>query len=146
MTGRGTRFVLCAVLAAAVVGVVCGPAGSRVAARPELRVTPPVVEFGAARGGAVRQRTVTITNMSDDPVPLSAGWSTASRLDPGFGFPTGDSCLQHEIEVLEAGQSCSLVFTFSPVADGVAEATFVFSLDGWQSTAASVRLTGRAAP
>ncbi|MFL5963674.1 MAG: choice-of-anchor D domain-containing protein [Gaiellaceae bacterium] len=138
------RVVMCVAIAASLVGAFCEQAGSRVAAgRPTLRVTPSNVEFGTSPTGATKTRTVTITNSSDEPLTLSAGWATDSTLDPGFGFPTGDSCLQQEVEVLQPSQSCTLTFTFTPVSAGVAEATFAFSTDGWQTTEGRVRLKGR---
>jgi hypothetical protein len=146
MEGLGAaRLVACVAIAASCVGAFCDQAGSRAAAgRPPLRVTPSAVEFGASSVGATKSRTVTVTNRSDEPLTLSAGWATDSSLDPGFGFPTGDSCLQHEVEVLQPSQSCTLTFTFVPVAAGVAEATFAFSIDGWQTTEDRIRLKGRA--
>jgi hypothetical protein len=137
--------VACVAIAASVGGALCGQAGSRVAAgHAALRITPSTVEFGAATIGHTKSRTVTITNSSDEPLTLSAGWLAGSRLDPGFGFPSGDSCLQHEVEVLQPSQSCTLTFTFAPVAAGAAEATFAFSTDGWQTIEGRIGLKGRA--
>ena len=146
MQGLGAaRLVACVAIAASVGAALCGQAGSRVAAgQAALRITPPMVEFGATPVGKTKNRTVTITNSSDEPLTLSAGWATDSSLDPGFGFPSGDSCLQHEVEVLQPLQSCTLTFTFTPVVAGVAHAAFVFSSDGWQTIDGRIGLKGRA--
>jgi hypothetical protein len=146
MRGLGVaRLVACVAIGASLVGAFSEQARSRIGVgRPTLRVTPSAIEFGASVLGATKSRTVTIMNTSDGPLTLSAGWAADSTLDPGFGFPTGDSCLQQEVEVLQPSQSCTLTFTFTPVAAGVAEATFAFSIDGWQSIEARVRLKGRA--
>jgi hypothetical protein len=138
------KLLMCLTLGALVLGASAAEAPSRTTGgRPALRISPPVVEFGQSAPGVTKTRTVTITNTSGAPLTLSAGWSTSSTLDPGFGFPTGDACLQQEGEILEAGQSCTLTFTFSSAQVAAAEATFVFSLDGWQSTAGTVRLRAR---
>jgi hypothetical protein len=108
-----------------------------------LKISPRSLDFGAVRIGTSKSRTVTITNTSDEDVLLSAGWAASSTLDPGFGFPTSDSCLQSEVEVLAAGESCTLTFTFSAATAGPAVATFVFSLDAFQSVAGSIALSAR---
>ena len=145
MEGLGlARLMACVAVTASLVGVFSARADSRLAmGPPALRVAPPVVEFGASSVGATQSRTVRVTNVSDQPLTLSAGWSTDTTLGPGFGFPTGDSCLQREIEILQASQSCTVTFTFTPVTAGVAEAAFVFSIDGWQSIESRVRLKGK---
>jgi hypothetical protein len=116
---------------------------ARVSVQPSLKIAPRAVDFGTVKVGAVKSRSITITNTSDQDTLLAAGWATDSPLDPGFGFPTSDTCLQHEIEVLPAGGSCTMSFTFSPTASGTAQATFMFSLDGGQTRAGSIDLAAR---
>jgi hypothetical protein len=129
------KLVICVALVAFGTALVAGSASSRNAASSDaLKVTPPTVHFGAARVGVVASRSITITNTSDAGVVLNAGWATDSQLDPGFGFPTGDTCLQTESQTLMPGQKCTLTFTFTAVASGEAHAKFVFSTDGFATT------------
>lgn len=129
------KLAICLALAAFGAVLVAGSAGSRNASGSDvLRITPPVAHFGGARVGAVATRSITITNTSDATVVLNAGWATDSELDPGFGFPTSDTCLQTESQPLLPGEKCTLTFTFTAVAAGEARATFVFSTDGFATT------------
>jgi hypothetical protein len=105
-----------------------------------LAVKPRALNFGAVRG--TKTKTVVLTNTSADPLPLSAGWAAGAPLDAGFAFPTGDSCLQSENEILAPGASCTITFAFSPGAAD-AHATFAFSVDGWATTAATVSLRAK---
>jgi len=137
------KLAICLALAAFGAVLVAGSAGSRNASGSDvLRITPPVAHFGATRVGAVTSRAITITNTSDASVSLNAGWATDSQLDPGFGFPTGDTCLKSESETLLPGQRCTLTFTFTPASSGEAHAKFVFSTDGW-ATSTGVALDAR---
>jgi len=108
-----------------------------------LAVKHESLNFGGVHPGDARSRSTVLTNVSSDPVSLLAGWSTAVALDPGFGFPSCDSCLQAENEVLAPGASCTITFTFAPTGSGDASATFAFSTDGWASTAATETLRGK---
>lgn len=141
MSLRLIKLLMCAALGVAV--LVPLTAQARVSTGPSLKIAPRTVDFGSVKVGAVKSRSITITNTSDQDALLAAGWATDSPLDPGFGFPTSDTCLQEEIEVLPAGGSCTMSFTFSPAASGPARATFVFSLDGWQTRAGSIDLAAR---
>jgi hypothetical protein len=141
---RLIKLLTCAALGAAVLVPLTAQArGMRVSTQPSLKIAPRALDFGTVRVGAVKSRSITITNTSNEDVLFAAGWATDSALDPGFGFPTSDTCLQTEIEVLPAGGSCTMSFTFSPVASGPARATFVFTLDGWQTSAGSIDLAAR---
>ena len=144
--GLGSPKMLVAVAAAvSLAGLGATTASSRVADKhgDGLQVRQQSVNFGAVHAGDVKTRTVVLTNASDGPLPLNAGWLAGSPLSPGFGFPTGDSCLQAENEILAAGATCTLSFTFSPDGASDAEATFAFSTDGWASTAATVSLRAK---
>lgn len=138
------KLAICLALVAFGTALVAGSASSRNASGSDaLRVTPPTLHFGAARVGAVTSRSITITNTSDASIVLNAGWATDSELDPGFGFPTGDTCLQTESQTLLPGQKCTLTFTFTAVVAGVARATFVFTTDGF-ATKTGVLLDAKA--
>jgi hypothetical protein len=129
------KLAICLALVAFGTALLAGSASSRNAASSDaLRVTPPTLHFGAARVGVTTSRSITITNTSDASVALIAGWATDSQLDPGFGFPTGDTCLQTESQTLLPGQKCTLMFTFTAVASGEAHAKFVLSTDGLATT------------
>lgn len=139
---RLVKLLTCGALVAAVVAPVTQ---ARLASHGSLKISPRSLDFGAVRVGDSKSRTVTITNTGDEDVLLSAGWGTSPTPGPGFAFPTGDTCLQSEVEVLAAGESCTLTFTFSASSAGPAAATFVFSLDAFQSLAGSVSLAARGA-
>jgi hypothetical protein len=142
---RLVKRLACLVLALFVIGPLTAEATIRSpAVRPSLRITPRRLDFGAPRIGVATTRSLRVTNSTGGVVLLSVGWSTATRLDPGFQFPTSKTCLRHEVEQLQPGQSCTLTFAFTPVAAGVATAAFVFSTDGWQSRAGTVTLKARA--
>jgi hypothetical protein len=126
--------MICLALVAFGTALIAGSASSRNASGSEvLRITPPVVHFGATPIGTATSRSITITNTTDATVALDAGWGT-TQLDPGFGFPTGDTCLQTESQPLLPGQKCTVTFTFTAVAAGQARATFVFSTDAFTTT------------
>ena len=143
--GLGSVKTWVAVAAAVLLaGSAAATASSRVANHDGgLRVRPQSLNFGAVHAGDVKQRTLVVTNATDGPMPLSAGWFAGSTLSPGFGFPSGDSCLQVENEILAPGATCTLTFTFAPDGASDASATFAFSADGWASTAATVSLRAK---
>jgi hypothetical protein len=143
---RLVKLLACLVLALFVIGPLTAQATVRsAAARPSLRITPKRLDFGAARVGVATTRSLRVTNSTGAVVLLSVGWSTSTRLDPGFRFPTSKQCLRHEVEQLQPGQSCILTFAFTPVTAGVATAAFVFSTDGWKTRAGTVVLKARTA-
>jgi Abnormal spindle-like microcephaly-assoc'd, ASPM-SPD-2-Hydin len=144
--GPGSSRTWVAVAAAVLLaGSVATTASSRVANPHDggLQVKPQALNFGAVHAGDVKQRTLVVTNATDSPMPLSAAWFAGGTLSPGFGFPTGDSCLQTENEILAPGATCTLTFTFAPDGASDASATFVFTTDGWATTAATVSLRAK---
>jgi hypothetical protein len=141
---RWVKLLACLVLALFVLGPPAAEGTIRArSARPSLRITPRRLDFGAARIGVAKTRSLTVTNSTGKTVLLSAGWSTGRRLDPGFGFPTSSTCLRHEVEQLRPGQSCILTFAFSAASARVARAAFVFSIDGWNTIDSTVLLRAR---
>ena len=140
------KFAVCVFATACAAVSTTAQAGSRVALEGSpLRITPPHLNFGSTQKGAVRSRSITITNTSGATITLNAGWATDAPLDPGFGFPVGDTCLRTESEQVLPGQQCTLTFTFSPLAPGAASAEFVFSFDDWDSASTRVTLDARGA-
>lgn len=104
-----------------------------------LELSGTAVDFGAAEIDAVTgPRSIVVTNRSDLPVTIAP--LEVSLSSEAFGVDVS-ACLD---VTLDAGESCSLAFTFVPTAAGAAEATGTISATvlGLPIADREVRLTG----
>ena len=83
---------------------------------PRLLVSPTGLEFGeVAIGTTSPQQVTTITNLGPLPVTMSGAGGA-----PGAPFSAAQSC---QGVTLNAGESCQMIFTFSPTMGGPASGT-----------------------
>ena len=99
---------------------------------PRIRVAQSVLSFGHIEvGESSPQQAVDITNVSQASFVVSMGGGA-----PGGDFSGVQNC---QGKTLAVGESCQIIYTFSPDSFGPARATSTFSING---TIGEVRLNG----
>lgn len=131
-------------LSIAVVAVAAGFAASAAAgppgsfATPEVRVTPPIVNFGSVAAGATRTRMLSITNVSDHPLLFSSTGIhqpapyTLFQWRTGLEWPPCPELQGVTRSELMPGDTCELPMSVHPAPDlaaGVHRATFEIDTD-----------------
>ena len=107
---------------------------------PAIEFSPTSLDFGAiAPGSTSDPQTLTVSN---------TGTAAGSIVSPVVNAPfalVGGTCPTGSFS-LAAGDSCTYIFTFSPTAEGVADASFTFGVGGSPVVVSAVGLGTPVAP
>jgi hypothetical protein len=108
---------------------------------PTLDISPVLVDFGETAEGGRGRQNLTLTNLTDAPLDVTAFDQTGSAsfaIDPlGGGKPCGA-----ETPRIEANDNCTLEVIFTPDFPEVANGTLTFTPNGDPTKAITVRLKG----
>jgi hypothetical protein len=102
-----------AAVALILVGAVALP--SVAGARASLEVSPHSLKFGKQAFNTFTTQTVTITNVSSETLVVTVADQSPDDFSPG---QPGSTCLlSYTVNVLEAGQSCTMIVGFEPAPE-----------------------------
>ncbi|WP_225411737.1 choice-of-anchor D domain-containing protein [Stigmatella hybrida] len=102
-------------------------------------MSPPVLEFGVVRSGRIEDKSLTITNMSDEPVTLY-GPSVSYRTGEGFLVPDWS---QGTPRSLDGGASTSVKVSYDARKQMLSDATLIFGSEPLQRKGVEVAMKGQ---
>jgi hypothetical protein len=127
--------------AAVVVGVLAGVVlPTPAAARAFLDVSPQSLKFGKQPFNTFTTKTVTVTNVSSQTLYVTFADQSPDDFSPA---QPGSTCqLSFTVNVLEAGQSCTMIIGFEPAREfaGRETATLVISAADAQGKVLDTRI------